>query len=246
MTSPEAGEIEEQHEREHRDHHSYALGLVAVAEVLGYGAATEAVPRRGDEAHGDQHAEVHAGRIKDVAPLRRQAQLVSEPGAAEERRPARGGGGKREGEEDRPVGSACGRKIVGVLDLSLADDADRQHAADVDDQEDPGPRDQIHERPSLFSSWSRPPGPDRKWGGCPPMRWISCCAPWYENLRFCLVLRPQSHEYRADRRWRARHKFQSYRAGSRKRGGIVTTGGSSDRWQCWKKRAFSSPARGAA
>ena len=138
------GQIEEQHQREHRDDHADAVGLEAVAEVLGNRAVAEAVASGGDQAHGDEHAEVDADGIEEVAPHGGEPPFVGEARPAQERGAAGGGGGEREGKEHRPVAAARGGEIVGVLHPPLAKHADGEHRADVEHEEQPRPSDERH------------------------------------------------------------------------------------------------------
>ena len=117
-------QIKAQQQRKHRDQDANALGLVAVAEVLGDGTVAEAMSRGGDQAHGDQHAQIDAGRIQEGAPDGRQAPLVAEARAAHECRAAGGRGRKRERQKQWPVGVARGGKVVGVFDPPLGKKAD--------------------------------------------------------------------------------------------------------------------------
>ena len=88
------GQIEKQHQGKDRDEYPNAIGLVAVAEVFRYGAVAEPVTRGGNQAHGDQHADIHPSRIQEAAPNRRQPPLVTKARAAEKGGAAGRGRGK--------------------------------------------------------------------------------------------------------------------------------------------------------
>ena len=139
------GQIETQQQRKHGDQDANALRPIAVAQILRDGAVAEAVPGRGDQPHGDQHAQIDAGRIQERAPDGRQAPFVAQAGRAHERRAARRRRRERERQKQRPVRLARGGEVVGVFHAPLRNDADRQHAADVGDQEQPRPGDERHD-----------------------------------------------------------------------------------------------------
>ena len=61
------------------------------------------LPGDGDQAHGDQHAQIDAGRIQECSPDGRQAPLVAQPWAAHKRRATRGRGRKRERQKQGSV-----------------------------------------------------------------------------------------------------------------------------------------------
>ena len=140
-----SGEIEEQHQREDRDDHPDAVGLVAIAEVLRDRAVAETVARGGDEPHRDHDAEIDADGVEEVAPDGGRAPFVGKPRPAQEGGAAGRGGGEGEGEEHGAIGATRGSEIVRVLHAALAEHADGEHGTDVEHQEQPGPGNERHE-----------------------------------------------------------------------------------------------------
>ena len=137
-------DVEEQHQRQQGDDDTDAVGLIAVTQVLRNGPIAESIPRRRDETHGNEDAEVNPDGIQEVAPDGRRAEFVGEARPAQKRRATGRGGGESEGKHPGTVGAACRRKVVGMLDAPLADHADREHGARVEREKEPGPGDQGH------------------------------------------------------------------------------------------------------
>ena len=137
-----AGQIETQQQGKQRHEHPNALGLIPVAEIFGDGAVAEAVARRGDQAHGHEHSQTQPRRPQHDAPHRRQAPRVTQPRHSQKRRAADGRGRERQRQKQGAVRAARRGEVVGVRDAPLRQYADGQHPADIDDQKQPGPRDE--------------------------------------------------------------------------------------------------------
>ena len=133
------GQIEKQHQGKDRDEYPNTLGLIAVAEIFRDGTVAEPMARSGNQAHGDQHADIHPGRIQEAAPDCRQPPLVAQSRTAEKSGTAGRGRGKGKRQKEGSVRAARGGKVVSVFDPPLGKHADGQHAADIQQEKNPRP-----------------------------------------------------------------------------------------------------------
>ncbi len=147
-----AREVEKEHQREHRNQYPNAVALIAVAQILGDRSVAETVAHRRHQPDRDQHPEIHAGGIEELAPHRRDAVLVPETGTPEKSGAARRARGEGQGQGRRAVRPARRGEIVAAAHASAPHDPDRHHGTDVEREKEPGPAEQRHCRRSLPES----------------------------------------------------------------------------------------------